>query len=185
MITFVRPTSENGQLSPLNNNGEKDEYLTAKNILYGSQASNRKVAELMKKSNVAYNLSRLSDHANNKTASDLKKQKEPANPQPIVVAEFSHHSIAIDQLQQNVEPSYSKVLKNTRACFGFFSLVFGMMSWTKIDTTMEDKLRDDFNYSSELSALAYTIQFIAFLCVAPFCHKIMHVVDNTLLVSIS
>jgi hypothetical protein len=101
------------------------------------------------------------------------------------VAEVSHHSIELAGFQNNVEPSYSRVLKNTRACFGFFSLVFGMMSWTKIDTTMEDKLRDDFKFTSEESALAYTIQFIAFLCVAPFCHKIMHIVDNTLLVSLS
>jgi MFS family permease len=60
-----------------------------------------------------------------------------------------------------------------------------MMLWTKIDTTMEDKLHEDFDFSPETCALAYTIQFIGFLCVSPFCHKIMHMVDNTLLISIS
>jgi hypothetical protein len=63
--------------------------------------------------------------------------------------------------------------------------MFGMMLWTKIDTTMADKLMKDFDFSAEMTALAYTIQFIGFLCVSPFCHKIMHMADNTLLISIS
>jgi uncharacterized membrane protein required for colicin V production len=72
-----------------------------------------------------------------------------------------------------------------RGFFGLLSLIFGMMLWTKIDTTMADKLQADFDFSSELCAIAYTIQFIAFLCVSPFCHKIMRMVDNTLLISLS
>lgn len=83
------------------------------------------------------------------------------------------------------EPTYGKVLGNVRAFFGLLSLIFGMMSWTKIDTTMADKLQHDFDFSSEMCALAYTIQFIGFLCVSPFCHKIMHMMDNTLLISLS
>ena len=85
----------------------------------------------------------------------------------------------------DTDPSYGKVLSNTRAVFGLLALIFGMMLWTKIDTTMADKLTADFNFSSELNALAYTIQFIAFLCVAPFCHKFMHHFDNTVLISVS
>ena len=60
-----------------------------------------------------------------------------------------------------------------------------MMMWTKIDTTMADKLQQDFDFSPELCALAYAIQFVGFLSISPFCHKIMQKVDNTLLISIS
>jgi hypothetical protein len=38
------------------------------------------------------------------------------------------------------EPSYWRVLTNVKAFFGLLSLIFGMMLWTKIDTTMADKL---------------------------------------------
>ncbi len=87
-------------------------------------------------------------------------------------------------VQQN-EPTYGKALETRRQLFGLLSLIFGMMLWTKIDTTMADKLYEDFNFSPELCALAYTIQFVGFLCISPFCHRIMHHVDNTLLVSVS
>jgi hypothetical protein len=62
----------------------------------------------------------------------------------------------LEELQQT-EPSYGEVLSNIRAFFGLLSLIFGMMLWTKIDTTMADKLQADFDFSAELCALAYTI----------------------------
>jgi hypothetical protein len=42
------------------------------------------------------------------------------------------------------------VLKRVRATFGFFSLVFGMMLWTKIDTTMGKKLGKSFEFSEQV-----------------------------------
>ena len=91
----------------------------------------------------------------------------------------------LSSITQELQPTYGKVLETRRQVFGLLSLIFGMMLWTKIDTTMADKLYDDFDFSPELCALFYTIQFIGFLCVSPFCHKIMHHVDNTLLISVS
>lgn len=36
------------------------------------------------------------------------------------------------------EPTYGKIMKSVRSVFGLLSLIFGMMLWTKIDTTMAD-----------------------------------------------
>ena len=35
--------------------------------------------------------------------------------------------------------TFLKVLSNTRGAFGFLSLVFGLVMWTKIDTTLAEK----------------------------------------------
>ena len=35
--------------------------------------------------------------------------------------------------------TFLKVVSNTRGAFGFLSLVFGLVMWTKIDTTLADK----------------------------------------------
>ena len=45
--------------------------------------------------------------------------------------------ILIDEVP---EPSYWRVLSNVKAFFGLLSLIFGMVLWTKIDTTMADAL---------------------------------------------
>ena len=73
------------------------------------------------------------------------------------------------------------VLANTRGCFGFVSLILGLVLWTKIDTTLEPKLREDFGYSPSIVSLFYTIQFVGYLILSPFCHKILERFDGTLL----
>jgi hypothetical protein len=35
--------------------------------------------------------------------------------------------------------TFLKVLSNTRGAFGFLSLVFGLIMWTRIDTTLAEK----------------------------------------------
>lgn len=57
--------------------------------------------------------------------------------------------------------------------------------WTKIDTTLEYKLRTDFNYSPPIVALFYTIQFVGYLLISPFCHKFLDKYDGTLLTVLS
>jgi len=54
--------------------------------------------------------------------------------------------------------TFLKVLSNTRGAFGFLSLVFGLVMWTKIDTTLADKFdKAPFNYSPSIIAIFYTI----------------------------
>jgi MFS family permease len=57
--------------------------------------------------------------------------------------------------------------------------------WTKIDTTLEPKLREDFGYSPSIVSLFYTIQFVGYLIVSPFCHKILQRYNGTLLTVLS
>lgn len=61
----------------------------------------------------------------------------------------------------------------------------GLILWTKIDTTLEVKLRVDFGYSPSIVALFYTIQFIGFLCISPFCHWFLTKYNGTLLTVLS
>lgn len=68
-----------------------------------------------------------------------------------------HAGPRLSSITQELEPTYRKVLETRRQVFGLLSLIFGMMLWTKIDTTMADKLYDDFDFSPELCALFYTI----------------------------
>lgn len=65
------------------------------------------------------------------------------------------------------------------------SLILGLVLWTKIDTTLEPKLRTDFSYTPSIVALFYTIQFIGYLIVSPFCHKFLERYDGTLLTVLS
>ncbi len=45
-----------------------------------------------------------------------------------------------------------------RGSFGFLSLVFGLVMWTKIDTTLAEKFqKDPFNYIPSIIAIFYTI----------------------------
>ena len=40
---------------------------------------------------------------------------------------------------RNENTTYAKVMSNPRGAFGFISLVFGLVMWTKIDTTLAEK----------------------------------------------
>lgn len=81
--------------------------------------------------------------------------------------------------------TYTAVLSNTRGMFGFLSLILGLILWTKIDTTLEPKLRNDFGYNPSIVALFYTIQFIGYLLLSPYAHKILEHYDGTLLTVLS
>jgi MFS family permease len=81
--------------------------------------------------------------------------------------------------------NYKSVLSNTRGIFGFLSLIMGLLLWTKIDTTLEPKLREDFGYSPSIVSLFYTIQIVGYLIVSPFCHKILEKYDGTLMTVLS
>jgi hypothetical protein len=59
------------------------------------------------------------------------------------------------------------------------------MLWTKIDTTLEPKLRSEYNYSPPIVALFYTLQFVGYLAVSPFCHVFLKKFDGTLITCIS
>ena len=76
-------------------------------------------------------------------------------------------------------------MANVRGLFGFLSLILGLVLWTKIDTTLEYKLRTDFQYSPSIIALFYTIQFLGYLLVSPFCHKFLERFNGTLLTVLS
>ena len=81
--------------------------------------------------------------------------------------------------------TYKTVMSNTRGVFGFLSCLLGLVLWTKIDTTLEPKLRNDFGYSPSIISLFYTIQFIGYLILSPFCHKLLQIFDGTVLTIIS
>ena len=128
-------------------------------ILYGSLMSNRKVSKLvnMKRSKIEENGRKLQYVSN---------------------SEIEKRDLKI-QAQKNT--TYWTVLGNTRGFFGFISLTLGLVLWTKIDTTLEPKLREDFGYSASIVSLFYTIQFVGYLVLSPFCHKILEKADGTLL----
>ncbi len=66
--------------------------------------------------------------------------------------------------------------------FGFISLIMGLITWTKIDTTLEPKLaKDPFSFNPSIIALFYTIQFIGFMILSPYCHKLQEMYNGTLL----
>jgi MFS family permease len=57
----------------------------------------------------------------------------------------------------------------------------GDIFWTKIDTTLEPKLdRKPYDFNPSIIALFYTIQFIGYLVVSPYCHKLLQIFDGTL-----
>ena len=50
--------------------------------------------------------------------------------------------------------TFLKVMSNPRGAFGFISQVFGLVMWTKIDTTLAEKFeKDPFNYSPSIIAI--------------------------------
>lgn len=58
----------------------------------------------------------------------------------------------------------------------------GLVFWTKIDTTLEPKLdRNPYEFNPSIIALFYTIQFIGYLVVSPYCHKLLQIFNGTLL----
>ncbi len=71
MILFVKPIPKKLDGSLLKNKLESDHHLETKNILYGTHASNTIVAELIKKADNSYRLSR-SPNKNNKAATETK-----------------------------------------------------------------------------------------------------------------
>jgi MFS family permease len=57
----------------------------------------------------------------------------------------------------------------------------GLIIWTKIDTTLEPKLdRKPYDFNPSIIALFYTIQFIGYLIVSPYCHKLLQIFNGTL-----
>ena len=76
-------------------------------------------------------------------------------------------------------------MSTVRGVFGFIALISGLICWTKIDTTLEPKLRKDFDFSPSIVALFYTIQFFGYLALSPFAHKILDKYDGTILTIIS
>jgi hypothetical protein len=50
---------------------------------------------------------------------------------------------------------------------------------------LEYKLREDFNYPPSIVAIFYTIQFIGYLCISPFCHRFLEKYNGTLLTLLS
>jgi hypothetical protein len=54
--------------------------------------------------------------------------------------------------------------------------------WTKIDTTLEPKLSaKPFEYNPSIIALFYTIQFVGYLLISPYCHRFLELFNGTLL----
>lgn len=104
-------------------------------ILYGSLMSNKNVNKLVniKRSQIEENGRKLQYVSN----SEIEKREM--------------------KIQAQKNTTYWAVLSNTRGFFGFISLTLGLVLWTKIDTTLEPKLREDFGYSPSIVSLFYTI----------------------------
>lgn len=84
---------------------------------------------------------------------------EATSEEPLTAPQIKEERVIDPKVKemQIKNTSYFRVLANRRGFFGFLALVLGLMLWTKIDTTLEYKLREDFGYSPSIVAIFYTI----------------------------
>lgn len=81
--------------------------------------------------------------------------------------------------------TYRTVLMQRRSLFGFLTLLLNLSLWTFIDTTLADKLQDDFSVTSEIVSIIYAIQMGGFLVTSLFVHKALDQYVGTLIIIIA
>jgi MFS family permease len=64
-------------------------------------------------------------------------------------------------------------------------LILSLSLWTFIDTTLADKLQDDFGLTSEIVSIVYSVQMGGFLITSLFVHKALDQYVGTLVVLIA
>eukprot|EP00347_Sterkiella_histriomuscorum_P018430 403345538 len=77
------------------------------------------------------------------------------------------------QAKKYQDLTYREVLKNRRAVFAFLSIALSLSLWTFIDTTLTEKLQQDFQLKPYLVCLFYSLQCAGFLITSTQVHKII------------
>jgi len=81
--------------------------------------------------------------------------------------------------------SYISVLKNIRGAFGFSSLVLSLALFTFIDTTLADKLQEEYGLSSEIVSIIYAVQMAGFLITCLIVNKAISIWNSTVVITIA